>query len=173
MFSDDSEGITPEQLVAKYQNLQDQLLIQALQGIDNVNWSKLHHAYGEASDFPALLLATFSNDEKDREFAIHLLFGTIWHQGTVYEASVYAVPFLLKVLESPDTPDKTIIAILLACLADGHSYLDVHALSDEKNEKIWREILAKDNRERQLARDYIDFIHICRTRMHHAMSQRH
>jgi len=114
-------------------------------------------------DFPALLLATFSNYEPDREFALHLLYGTIWHQGTVYEASAYAVPFLLKVLESPETPDKTAIAILLACLTDGHSYLDVHALSDEKSEKIWREILAKDNREleTEIARE-IEYVNAAR-----------
>ena len=147
MFSDDSEGIPPEELVAKYKNLQDQLRVKALEGIDKINWSTLHHAYGEASDFPALLLASFSSEERDREFAIHLLFGTIWHQGTVYEASAYAVPFLFKALEASEAPDKTSIAILLACLADGHSYSDVYALSDEKSEKIWREILAKDNRE--------------------------
>lgn len=150
MFPDDTEGITPEQLVAKYQNLQGQMRVRALEDINLINWSALHHAYGDASDFPALLLATFSNYAPDREFALHLLYGTIWHQGTVYEASAYAVPFLLKVLESPETPDKTAIAILLACLADGHSYLDVHALSDEKSEKIWREILAEKDRELEI-----------------------
>ena len=164
MFSDDdTEGITPEQLVAKYKNLQGQPRVKMLEGIDKINWSALRHAYGDAGDFPALLLATFSNDERDREFAIHLLFGTIWHQGTVYEASAYAVPFLLKALESPDTPDKTVIAILLACLADGHSYLDVHALSDEKSEKNWREILAEKNREleAEIARE-IEYVNATR-----------
>lgn len=150
MFPDDAEGLTPEQLVTKYQNLLGQSRVKALEDIDKVNWSALHHAYGDASDFPALLLATYSNDERDREFAIHLLFGTIWHQGTVYAASAYAVPFLLKALESPNTPDKTVIAILLACLADGHSYLDVHALSDKRTEKIWREILAEKDRELEI-----------------------
>jgi hypothetical protein len=144
MFSDgDREEITPEQLVAKYKNLQGQPRVKVLEGIDKINWSTLHHAYGEASDFPVLLLATFSSNERDRKFAWELLFGTIWHQGTVYEASAYAVPFLLKVLESPETPDKTRVAILLACLADGHSYLDVHALSNEKNEKSGEKSLPK------------------------------
>jgi hypothetical protein len=144
---EDTEGITSEQLIAKYQNLKDQSRIKALEGLDKIDWSMLHHAYGEASDFPPLFRATFSRNKRDREFALKLLFETIWHQGTVYHASAYAVPFLLKALESPETPDKTAIAILLACLADGHSYLEVHALSNKKNEDSWKRILAKDNRE--------------------------
>jgi hypothetical protein len=72
-----------------------------------------------------------------------LLHETIWHQGTVYEASAYAVPFLLQMLAAPDTPDKAAIAFLLASLANGHSYLQVHALADPQSEAIWHDILAK------------------------------
>jgi hypothetical protein len=144
---EDTDGITPEQLVTKYQNLLSQTNIKALEDINKIDWSNFHHAHGEAVDFPPLFLATFSSNQRDREFSLKLLFETIWHQGTVYEASAYAVPFLFKALESPETPDKAVIAMLLACLADGHSYLDVHALSDDKSEKIWREILTKKNRE--------------------------
>lgn len=146
-MSQDKEAITPEQLVAKYQNPQHPSDVEALEGIDKIDWSSMQHAYGDATDFPALMRASLSRNEQDREFALKLLFATIWHQGTVYEASPYAVPFLLKALESPETPDKTAIALLLSCLADGHSYLDVHALSDEKDEKIWMEILAEKNLE--------------------------
>jgi len=147
MSHDDTEGITPEQLIAKYQNLQAQARIQALEGIDKIDWSKLNHAHGEASDFPILLLATFSENKRDREFAFRLLFETIWHQGTVYEASAYAVPFLFRALESPEAIDKSAFALLLSCLADGTSGLQVHTLADKQSEKIWREILAKDNLE--------------------------
>ncbi|MBI5950755.1 MAG: hypothetical protein HY865_03785 [Chloroflexi bacterium] len=150
MSSDDTEGITPEQLIAKYQNLQSQTKIKALEDIDKIDWSKLNHAHGEASDFPILLLATFSENRRDREFAFKLLFETIWHQGTVYEASAYAVPFLFKALESPEAIDESAFALLLSCLADGKSGLQVHALSDKKSEKTWREILAKDNLELEI-----------------------
>ena len=151
MVADDEvEGMTPEQLIAKYQNLLGQSQIEALEGIDKVNWSTVHHAHGEATDFPILLLATFSNNERDREFALRLLFETIWHQGTVYEASAYAVPFLFRALETPETPNKTSITILLACLADGQSYLAVHALSEKKWEKVWREILAEKGKELEI-----------------------
>ncbi len=140
------KGITPEQFVAKYRKLQNQKERQALEGINKIDWSKLHHAHGEANDFPVLLFATFSDNEHDREFAFRLLFETIWHQGTVYEASAQAVPFLFQALESPEMQDKVSMAVLLASLADGHSYLQVHA-ADDKSKKIWRQILAKKNQE--------------------------
>jgi len=53
MFPDDTEGITPEQLVAKYQNLRGQPRVKALEDIDQINWSALHHAYGDAMRFPS------------------------------------------------------------------------------------------------------------------------
>jgi len=43
----------------------------------------------------------------------------IYHQGSRYEASVYAVPFLLGLLADPATPDRVQILPLLAGLAVG------------------------------------------------------
>lgn len=139
--------VTPEQLVAKYQTLRVQSNESILAELDTINWSSLRHAHGEASDVPALLTATLSKEENDREFAFILLHETIWHQGTVYEASAYVVPFLFKMLQSSETPDKSSVALLLASLADGTSYLEVHAFLNEENEKTWRKILAKDGRD--------------------------
>jgi hypothetical protein len=50
----------------------------------------------------------------------------LWHQGTVYEASSRAVPFLLEIAAQSDTADLHEVIVYLACLARGSSYLDVH-----------------------------------------------
>ena len=63
---------------------------------------------------------------EDREQAMHELYGNIWHQGTVYEASSQAVPFLIQLLESEVVEGRDEICILLAHLARGTSYHDVH-----------------------------------------------
>src|SRR6266498_4123599 len=94
-----------------------------LEDLDTIDWSKLKHAYGEASDVPELIRHLLSEDRDARKKSIYELFGNIWHQGTVYEASSYAVPFLQELLRSPETPDKMLIADLLAELADGRPYL--------------------------------------------------
>ena len=113
------KGLSPEQLVAKYNEIQDASQKEVLAGLDTIDWRSLKHAYGQASDLPALLYASLSQDEYDRSFAFSLLSETIQHQGSVYEASAYAVPFLFQMLQSPITPDKASVACLLSSLAYG------------------------------------------------------
>ena len=122
-----------------------------LEDLDKIDWSKLKHAYGEATDVPNLLRSLLSNDKKVRDDAMYELCGNILHQGTVYEASSYAIPFLQELLKSPDTPDKASIAALLADMGIGHGYYD-HILGNNQmvkgiiHEEMWREILAKKGR---------------------------
>ena len=110
--------------------------------LDTVDWGLLTHAYGEATDVPRLLRLLLSPDAKERERAIYNLFGNIWHQGTVYPATAAAVPFLYELLTAPDVPDKSDIALLLASIADGVGYLEVHTVSDF-GERTWRKILGE------------------------------
>jgi hypothetical protein len=77
-----------------------------------------------------------------REAAIYELFGNIWHLGTVYPASAAAVPFLYELLTAPSAQDKSNIAHLLASIADGVGYLEVHAVGDA-GEPTWRKILGE------------------------------
>ncbi|MGB1288560.1 MAG: HEAT repeat domain-containing protein [Aggregatilineales bacterium] len=97
-----------------------------LENLDKVNWSELEHAYGSAEDVPDLIRGLLSDDEAYREQVWGTLYGNIWHQGTVYEATAYAVPFLIELLESPDFPDKVAMLNYLSTLAQGNSYHDVH-----------------------------------------------
>ncbi len=136
--------LTPELLIAKYQLTPFQPIASVLQGIDTINWPALEHAYGPATDVPALLHATLSDDEEDRDFAFRLLHETIWHQGTVYQASAYTVPFLLQMLQGSDIPDKDSVAFMLASLADGSSYLQEHAFSSHRNLQHYRDWFARE-----------------------------
>ena len=106
---------------------EDSVLLESLHEID---WGKLGHAYGEANDVPDLIRALASADQAVRERAMYGLFGNIWHQGTVYEASVYAVPFLIELLAEPHVQQKEGILQLLQALGTGNSYLDVHGSFD-------------------------------------------
>lgn len=119
---------------------------QFLTRLDEIDWSKLKHAYGEASDVPVLIRDLLSNDEEVRQNAIYELFGNIWHQGTVYEASSYTVPFLQELLRMPETPDKMMIADLLAEMADGNPYLE-SASTDEQMGLLLRKSFVEDGRD--------------------------
>ncbi|GAA3207211.1 HEAT repeat domain-containing protein [Dactylosporangium siamense] len=91
-----------------------------LEGLSGVPWAKLEHAYGPAADVPDLIRALASVDAPAREEALFRLYSNIFHQGTRYQASAYAVPFLLELLASPRTPDRAQIMELLASLAIGY-----------------------------------------------------
>lgn len=62
--------------------------------LDRVQWHDLTHAYGSAEDVPVLIRALYEEDQEEVEEAIYELYGNIHHQGTVYQASAPAVPFL-------------------------------------------------------------------------------
>jgi hypothetical protein len=99
-----------------------------MQGLDDIQWQTLHHAYGTADDVPDLLRRLQSADPSSRneDSSLWQLFGNIWHQGTIYEATCYAVPFLISLVADPATRDRVGILRLLAAIAQGTSYLAVH-----------------------------------------------
>jgi hypothetical protein len=90
------------------------------------DWKDLTHAYGSAEDVPALLADLNSPSASKRQNAISELFGNIWHQGTVYPATVKAVPALVALLKSPTCLNRESIVVLLASIADGEGYYNVH-----------------------------------------------
>lgn len=65
--------------------------------VDEVTWDLLGHAYGQAQDTPGLLKALESPDVDVAEKALAALYSSICHQGSVYTASVAAVPILFDI----------------------------------------------------------------------------
>lgn len=90
-----------------------------MKDINDIDWSKLEHAYGRAEDIPELLLMLRSDFEEDRENAIRSFYGNIYHQGTIYQATGYTIPFLLELLFDSDIDNKGSLLGLLANIAYG------------------------------------------------------
>lgn len=97
-----------------------------LDQLDKIDWARLEHAYGPATDVPDCLWRLASADKEVRGDAMYDLYGNIWHQGTVYEATAHALPFLIELLGNESVSGKDEILIYLAHLATGNSYHDVH-----------------------------------------------
>ncbi|MET7751146.1 hypothetical protein [Micromonospora sp. NPDC005367] len=95
--------------------------------LDGIDWASLTHAYGSAEDVPGLIRDLRSSDAEVRSAAMYELYGNIYHQGTRYEATAYAVPFLLELLADPTTPARHEIIQLLSCLAVGYPPYDIPA----------------------------------------------
>ncbi len=102
------------------------MLRPMLDGLENIDWTSLAHAYGPAVDVPKMIRAMASDDPSVRNGAFFAAYGNIWHQGTVYSATAAAVPFLLELAAAPKLADRNRVLELLFHIAHGSSYLDVH-----------------------------------------------
>lgn len=92
------------------------------EGLDAIPWSELHHAYGSATDVADILRDCASTDSVIVDEAVSSLFSNIWHQGTVYEATPYAVPFLVRLVQRPETHQRFMLMALLESIANGSRY---------------------------------------------------
>ena len=86
-----------------------------LEGLDDIDWSKLSHAYGSATNVPALLRKMVEEDANPStsdgyggygEDAFGTLLSAVHHQCTIYEATPYVVPFFLQFLRSNNFHNK-------------------------------------------------------------------
>lgn len=85
----------------------------ALDGLADIDWRNLHHAYGSAEDVPDQLRSLAEGDDS----VLWDLFGNIHHQGSVYEATAYAIPFLWRLLAAHGEVGHSGIAALLGSIA--------------------------------------------------------
>ncbi len=92
--------------------------------LDDIPWATLHHAYGTAEDTPTHLRAMCDPDDDVFEQAMEALWASICHQGSIYEASYYVIPFLVEILdEAPESRRERLLMFLaeLAC-HDAYAY---------------------------------------------------
>ncbi len=119
--------------------------------IDDVPWEELTHAYGSAEDIPKLIKNLSTSDLELFDETLDELFGNIWHQGTVYEATTYALPFLIDILRKGKTIDNSYIATLIASIASGQGYYQAHSKVEIINQPENLEKLLE--KERQIVKD--------------------
>jgi len=113
-----------------------------LAGLEEIDWHSLQHAYGPADDVPHLLRLLLSSDGEVRDSAWQELYGNIWHQGDVYQATSYAVPFLIRMLDAEEALDKDSILAFLQAVATGGPWLP--------EDHTWMEpVLAEQGRDFQ------------------------
>jgi hypothetical protein len=88
-----------------------------MSAIAAVEWGGLCHAYGSADDLPAQLAAITVGDQATRETAWWNVWGNIHHQGTIYAATVPAVPIVVKLAEWVNHPDRAEAIFFLRAVA--------------------------------------------------------
>src|SRR5262249_46329731 len=91
----------------------------SLDNLDDVPWSSLTHAYGNAVDVPDQIRALLHPDAKVRASVLFGFTCNIFHQGSIYPATAAAIPFFLEMLRFKAVQDREQILVLLAHLAVG------------------------------------------------------
>jgi len=86
--------------------LQGPVITHGPRGLDRIEWERLDHAYGSAQDVPYFIRSLGAEDPDVRGEAFQALLMTILHQGSLYTATVAAIPFLLRIAEDPDHPAR-------------------------------------------------------------------
>ncbi|MGW7660730.1 HEAT repeat domain-containing protein [Streptomyces sp. NPDC054756] len=93
-----------------------------LDGIHDIDWASLTHAYGSAEEVPALLRALRSPDAEERRTALDRFYSAVHHQGSVYPATAASLPFLFELAVDSATPDRASVVALLVSI--GRESLD-------------------------------------------------
>ncbi|GAA2673804.1 MULTISPECIES: hypothetical protein [Actinosynnema] len=87
------------------------------EGLDEVDWASMEHAYGPATEVPDLLRGLVDPDPAVRESALEGMYGTVHHQGDVYECTVATIPLLLEAVAA-GSPGRDGVLGLLASYAE-------------------------------------------------------
>lgn len=87
--------------------------------VESIDWKRLSHAYGPATNVPGLLRQLRDPSEEVREEAMMDLCNCINHQGSIYEATVPAVPCLFELAEDPSMPDRAAVLGILGGISEG------------------------------------------------------
>ena len=93
-------------------------LLFEIDGLDSIPWHQSTHAYGTASDVPKDIRRLASSDPEIRKQALWRLSGSIYHQGTLYPATIVAAPFLVRLVLNERLPDRFELLKFLNALAE-------------------------------------------------------
>ncbi len=99
-------------------DLDEEPTTSILTAIAQVKWGDLCHAYGTADDVAAQLAAITVGDHVTRTTAWWNLWGNIHHQGTIYAATVPAVPVLVRLADWINFPDRAEAILFLREVAE-------------------------------------------------------
>lgn len=93
-----------------------------LEGLGDVNWSSLEHAYGPATDVPDNLKALVSGNARAARAALQELGGSLLHRGSIYEATTAVVPFLAEIALEPFLSYRVRVHVLVMLAEASNPY---------------------------------------------------
>ncbi|MFJ9539240.1 HEAT repeat domain-containing protein [Streptomyces sp. NPDC101225] len=86
------------------------------EGLDDIDWSLLEHAYGAAGEIPALLRALRCPHMEERRKALDRFYSAVHHQSSVYPSTAASLPFLFELAVDGATPDRAAVVALVVSI---------------------------------------------------------
>lgn len=99
-------------------------MVAMFEGIEDVEWSNLRHAFGPADEVPALLEKLAAESSRERDRAALELYGCLWHSGECFEVTPHTVPFLVELLDPAIDSDRAWLLSFLTHIANGRPPLE-------------------------------------------------
>lgn len=112
-------------------------------GLADVAWERMTHAYGPATNLPRLIRELVDPDPRVREAALDTMYGAVHHQGDVYDSTLAAVPFLLRIAATGGLPGRDRVVELLASIG-GADWPDTDDGEDDEDDPV----LTPEHRDR-------------------------
>ncbi|MDJ1502095.1 hypothetical protein [Xanthocytophaga agilis] len=101
----------------------------SVQDLKQIDWSTLSHAYDDSAEDVAYnleILLTLSSGEEVFEQALSELYNSLSHQGTIYDSTAAAIPFLIAALDHCPSSCKPTLVRLLGSISEGMVYRAQH-----------------------------------------------
>jgi hypothetical protein len=122
------------------------------QRLSQIDWKSLQHAYGDA-EAAGDALAKILQIADDEAFAegMDYIWSNLYHQGTIYDSTTEAVPFLLEALRiHPEARQELLLAFLLAVSRGSTYYVQHYDLMEEWGRDVtgeaYQQILATEKK---------------------------
>jgi hypothetical protein len=93
--------------------------VRSPEELDTIDWQSLYHAYGDGTDVPDRIRALYGDDADRADTALSELFNHVLHQGTVYPATVAAVPFFAHAAVHAPHGRADVLALLAGAGGEG------------------------------------------------------
>lgn len=109
--------------------------VEALAGVDDLDWSEIPSCYGEdVENFPRYLRALVADVAAVRRSALARIYGETLHQGTIYVATAKVLPFLLRLLDHPDADVAELLGYVEAVTSQAQEYREQALAWDEDSD---------------------------------------
>ncbi|WP_250007966.1 hypothetical protein [Actinoplanes sp. M2I2] len=123
-------------------------------GLEDIDWGSLQHANGSAEDVPGWVRGLGDPDPEVRRESLDAIGEAFDDQGSIYDATVAVLPYLIEVVATPGPAGRQRIAELLTSIAEaGEGSAETELSEYDRDDEDWVEMHRQTGRAYALIMD--------------------